>query len=111
MPQIVFVRTDGTSVRVSAKAGTTVLEAAHAAGIEDLEGACEGCLSCSTCHVIVAGDWFDRLPEPEPEEETLLDFAFGLQRTSRLGCQIRLTDDLDGIEVRFPPGWRNMLGG
>lgn len=111
MPRITFVQADGSRISYDAEDGMSVLEAAHAAGLDHLEGACEGCMSCSTCHVIVADAWFDRLPAPEPEEETLLDFAFGLQRTSRLGCQIRLTGELDGIEVRFPQGWRNMLGG
>lgn len=73
-----------------------------------LEGACEGSLACSTCHVIVAPEWFDKLEEPTEEEEDMLDLAFGLTHTSRLGCQIILNDDLDGLTVTVPSETRNI---
>ena len=67
-----------------------------------LEGTCEGQMACSTCHVIVARDWFDRVPEAREEEEDMLDLAAGVQRTSRLSCQIVLTSEMDGLEVSIP---------
>lgn len=83
MPTITFVNADGSEKEVDAPNGLSVLEIAHKNGI-DLEGACEGSLACSTCHVIVDEDWFDKLEEPTEEEEDMLDLAFGLQQTSRL---------------------------
>ena len=59
-------------------------------------------MACSTCHVIVDADWFDKLPEASEEEEDMLDFAAGVRRTSRLSCQIDLTDALDGLSVTVP---------
>lgn len=67
-----------------------------------LEGTCEGQLACSTCHVIVAREWFARLPEAVEDEEDMLDLAADVHATSRLSCQIVLTEDLDGLEVRIP---------
>ena len=67
-----------------------------------IEGACEGSIACATCHVIVDAAYADRLDEASAEEEDMLDLALGVQPTSRLGCQIVLTDDLDGLTVRLP---------
>ena len=67
-------------------------------------------MACSTCHVIVAPDWFARLPEASEEEEDMLDLAAHVARTSRLSCQIALADELDGLEVRIPPDSRDMRG-
>lgn len=67
-----------------------------------LEGTCEGQLACSTCHVIVAREWFDKLTPASEDEEDMLDLAADVQATSRLSCQIVLADDLDGIEMRIP---------
>lgn len=67
-----------------------------------LEGTCEGQMACSTCHVIVAREWFAKLPEAAEEEEDMLDLAADVHATSRLSCQILLTEDLDGLEVRIP---------
>ena len=83
------------------------LEVAHNNGI-DLEGACEGSLACSTCHIVVEKSFFDSLPEPSEEEEDMLDLAFGLTHTSRLGCQIIVDEKLDGMKVTIPSGTRNM---
>ncbi len=107
MPKMTFIDHDGNRKEVTADAGESVLEIAHDNGI-DLEGACEGSVACSTCHVVVADEWFDRLPEATEEEEDMLDLAFGLSMTSRLGCQIKLTDDLDGLVVTLPEATRNM---
>ena len=85
-----------------------MLEIAHKNGM-DIEGACEGSLACATCHVIVADEWFDKLKEATEDEEDMLDLAFGLTHTSRLGCQIILTDELDGLVVSLPPSSKNMM--
>lgn len=87
--------------------GTTVLEAAHNNNI-DLEGACEGSLACSTCHVIVDKDFYDKLEKPSEDEEDMLDLAFGLTPTSRLGCQIIMTEELDGLTLVVPDETRNI---
>jgi len=108
MPRITFVKPDQTKIEIEAPQGLSVLEVAHQNNI-DLEGACEGSLACSTCHVIVESEWYDMLEEPTEDEEDMLDLAFGLTRTSRLGCQIILTDELDGIVVKLPEATRNMM--
>jgi len=77
----------------------------------DIEGACEGSLACSTCHVIVDPEWYGRLREASEEEEDMLDLAFNLTRTSRLGCQIIITEELDGLTVQLPAATRNLLLG
>jgi 2Fe-2S ferredoxin len=110
MPSMTFIERDGTRREVDAPNGLSVLEIAHKHNV-DIEGACEGSLACSTCHVIVEGDWFARLDTPSEDEEDMLDLAFGLERTSRLGCQIVMSDALDGLVVKLPPGSRNMLIG
>jgi ferredoxin, 2Fe-2S len=110
MPKMIFVERDGTRRVVDAPVGLSVLEIAHKHGI-DLEGACEGSLACSTCHVVVEQEWFEILKDPTEDEEDMLDLAFGLTQTSRLGCQIIMSEDLDGLVVALPSGVRNMLGG
>jgi 2Fe-2S ferredoxin len=109
MPKMTFVSPDGkTRKEVDAPIGLSVLEIAHRNDI-DLEGACEGSLACSTCHVIVDPDWYDQLDEAKEEEEDMLDLAFGLTHTSRLGCQIRMSEELDGLTVTLPAATRNMM--
>jgi 2Fe-2S ferredoxin len=108
MPKMTFVSTDGHRTEVDAPVGLSVLEIAHRNNI-DLEGACEGSLACSTCHIIVDEDDFDRLSEPTEEEEDMLDLAFGLTHTSRLGCQIIMSEELDGLTVTLPAATRNMM--
>ena len=100
MPQVIFIETDGTERAVDAPVGLSLLEIAHMHNI-DIEGACEGSLACSTRHVIIDPTWFLQLDEPDEDEEDMLDFAFGLTRTSRLGCQIIMTEKLDGLTVRL----------
>lgn len=108
MPHMTFIERDGTRREVEAPLGLSVLEIAHRHGI-DIEGACEGSLACSTCHVIVERGWAGKLEEPTEDEEDMLDLAFGLTDTSRLGCQIVMTEALDGLVVKLPAGSRNML--
>lgn len=107
MPKMIFVEKDGNRKEVDAPNGVSVMEIAHMNEI-DLEGACGGSLACSTCHVIVDQKWFDKLAEPEEAEEDMLDLAFGLTHTSRLGCQIIMSDELDGLEVQLPSATRNI---
>ena len=94
-------------LRVQGRVGDSLLEVGQAAGMA-LEGTCEGQMACSTCHVIVAPDWFDRLPPASEEEEDMLDLAAGIARTSRLSCQIVLTEGMDGLTVRIPPESNDM---
>ena len=101
MPKMTFIERNGQPREVEAPLGLSVLEVAHKHGV-DIEGACEGSLACSTCHVIVAPDWFDRLKDASEDEEDMLDLAFGLTHTSRLGCQIMMSDALDGLRVMLP---------
>jgi 2Fe-2S ferredoxin len=110
MPKMTFISPDGEERKeVDAPLGLSVLEIAHLHDI-DVEGACEGSLACSTCHVIVDPEWYDKLEEPSEEEEDMLDLAFGLTHTSRLGCQIRMTEELDGLTVVLPSSTHNMMG-
>jgi 2Fe-2S ferredoxin len=109
MPKMTFIERNGQPREVDAPIGLSVLEVAHKHGV-DIEGACEGSLACSTCHVIVDPEWFARLNEPTEDEEDMLDLAFGLEKTSRLGCQIVMSDALDGLVVRLPAGTRNAAG-
>jgi ferredoxin len=101
MIRVTFTPPRGEPVTAEAEAGDILLRVGQAAGLP-LEGTCEGQMACSTCHVIVAREWFDRLPPASEEEEDLLDLAAGACRTSRLSCQIELTPDLDGRAVRVP---------
>ena len=110
MPKMVFIERDGTPREVEAPLGLSVLEIAHRNKI-DIEGACEGSLACSTCHVIVDPEWYDLLPDASEDEEDMLDLAFGLAKTSRLGCQIIVSEELDGLTVRLPAGTRNAQKG
>ncbi|XP_060774867.1 ferredoxin-2, mitochondrial isoform X1 [Neoarius graeffei] len=103
---VVFIDRSGQRIPVKAKVGESVLYLAHRHGI-DLEGACEASLACSTCHVYVNDEYYDKLPEPEEREDDMLDLAAMLQENSRLGCQIILTPELDGIELTIPKVTRN----
>ena len=109
MPKMVFIERDGTQKEVEAPLGLSVLEIAHRNSV-DIEGACEGSLACSTCNVIVDGAWFAKLAKPTEDEEDMLYLAFDLQETSRLGCQLIMTDALDGLVVKLPSGSRNAGG-
>jgi ferredoxin len=105
-----FFRPDGTlGKEVKAEPGQRLLDVAWAAR-EPLEGACEGVMACSTCHVIVDAQDFDKLPPATEEEEDLLDLAAHATRTSRLACQIILTDDLRSLNIRVPAGAKNWMG-
>ena len=110
MTLVRFFRADGTlDKEVEAAPGQRLLDVAWAAG-EPLEGACEGVMACSTCHVIVDPEDFANLPPASEEEEDLLDLAAHATRTSRLACQILLTTDMQTLTVRIPPEARNWMG-
>ncbi len=108
MPKITFIEPNGKAREFEAAAGDCLLDIAQANNI-DVEGACEGSLACSTCHVIVEPIWYDKLEAPRLEEEDMLDLAYGLTRTSRLCCQIMLTEELDGLVVTLPSETHNMM--
>jgi len=110
MPKMTFIERDGTRREVDAPLGLSVLEIAHKHGV-DIEGACEGSLACSTCHIVVDPEWYELLKDATEDEEDMLDLAFGLTKTSRLGCQIIITEELDGLTVTLPQATRNMMSG
>ncbi len=107
MPKITFIERNGNRKQVEAPVGLSLLEVAHKNNVE-IEGACEGSLACSTCHLVVAQEWYDKLKPASEDEEDMLDLAFGLTSTSRLGCQIIFNKDLDGLVVSVPAATRNM---
>ena len=110
MTLVRFVSADGAQVReVEAASGERLLDVAQANG-QPLEGTCEGQMACSTCHVIVAAEDLERLPPPSEEEEDMLDLTAHVTRTSRLACQIWLSDALETLTVRMPAAARNMQG-
>ena len=110
MTLVRFLKADGSlDKEVEAPAGERLLDVAWAA-CEPLEGACEGVMACSTCHVIVAAEDFAKLPAASEEEEDLLDLASHATRTSRLACQIILTEALGTLTVRVPPTATNWMG-
>jgi ferredoxin len=110
MTRVRFVSADGSRVsEVDAPAGERLLDVAQADG-QPLEGTCEGQMACSTCHVIVDAADFDRLPRASEEEEDLLDLAAHVTRTSRLACQIVLSEEMEVLTVRMPAAARNMQG-
>ena len=101
MPNVIFTKSDGSEHNVTVETGITVMEAVRNAGL-GIEGTCGGCLSCATCHVIVDTEWYRKTGEPTEDEIDMLDLAFGLTQTSRLGCQIELSDRLDGLRLTIP---------
>jgi len=109
MVKVTFVTAQDQRIEAEAAVGTRLLEVGQNAGLP-LEGTCEGQMACSTCHVIVSPDWFARLPDASDDEEDMLDLAAGVTRTSRLACQITLTEALGGLEVRVPSEARDMQG-
>ncbi len=101
MPKLNFIKPDGSTHQLEVDNGTTIMEAGRDNNM-GLEGTCGGSLSCATCHVIFSDQDFAIVGPPSEDEMDMLDLAFGVSPTSRLGCQIRMNDDLDGISVRVP---------
>ena len=108
MPKVTFVEPNGEQLVIDAQPGKSLLQVAHKHGI-DIEGACEGVMACSTCHLVIDAAWYDKLKPASEEEDDMLDLAYGLTRTSRLGCQILMTEELDGLVVNLPVETRNMM--
>jgi ferredoxin len=110
MTLVRFHKADGTlDKEVKAEAGQRLLDVAWEAR-QPLEGACEGVMACSTCHVIVDREDFPKVPPASEEEEDLLDIAAHVTRTSRLACQIMISPELESLSVRIPPASRNWMG-
>lgn len=106
--KVTFRDSKGGDIKtVEANEGDDLLSVAHEYDV-DLEGACEGSIACSTCHVILEPDVYDKLEEPGDDENDMLDLAFGLTDTSRLGCQVKLTRENDGMVAQLPSATRNM---
>lgn len=105
---VTFIDKDGEEYKFAVSEGDNLLDIAQANDLE-MEGACGGSCACSTCHVIVTDEaYYDKMPEPEDDENDMLDLAFGLQETSRLGCQVVMTPELDGLRVKLPAMTRNL---
>ncbi len=109
MVKVTFVTADGAPVEAEGAEGTSLLEAGQAANMP-LEGTCEGQMACSTCHVVVAPEWFGKLTPASEDEEDMLDLAAAVERTSRLSCQILLTPALEGLVVHIPRESRDAQG-
>lgn len=102
MTKLIFVAFDGTRFDVEAENGSTVMENAIKAGVPGIEAECGGACACATCHVYVDEEWSPAVGEPQAMEEDMLDFAYDVRPTSRLSCQIRVSDALDGLTVHVP---------
>ena len=102
MPKITFEQADGSAVEVDARSGESLMEAAIDNDVAGIIAECGGACSCATCHVYVDPAWADRLPPPDPLEDGMLDCVLDRQATSRLSCQIRVDDPLEGMRVRVP---------
>jgi 2Fe-2S ferredoxin len=102
MAAITFIQPDGSEETVTAQPGMTVMEAAKTALVAGIEAECGGACACATCHVYVDDGWRERTGGPSPMEEDMLDFAFDVRPSSRLSCQIKVTEALDGLVVRVP---------
>ena len=112
MAKVTFIMTDGTPNEVEAPIGLSMMEIAQKNRIDEIEGACGGSLACATCHMYIHPDWWQKcLPrdgEVSEEENDMLDLAFDVRKSSRLGCQIVMTEELDGLVVALPTtktGW------
>jgi 2Fe-2S ferredoxin len=102
MPKIIYIDSGGASRTVEAEVGSTVMEAAIKNDVPGIEAECGGACACATCHVYIDDDWFPKVGGPSPMEEDMLDFGYDVRPNSRLSCQIKVTDELDGLIVRTP---------
>jgi 2Fe-2S ferredoxin len=102
MVKITFIDTGDTARTVEGEVGTTVMETAIKHGVPGIEAECGGACACSTCHVYIEEAWREKVGEPTPMEEDMLDFAFEVRPNSRLSCQIKVREELDGLAVRTP---------
>ena len=102
MVKITYIDSGGTARTVEGEAGSTVMETAIKNSVPEIEAECGGACACSTCHVYVEDGWKEKTGEPSPMEEDMLDFAFDVKPNSRLSCQIKVSEDLEGLVVRTP---------
>ena len=102
MPKITYIESNGTEHAVDAENGATVMETAIRNMVPGIEAECGGALACATCHVYVDDAWIEKTGEASTMEEDMLDFAYDVRPTSRLSCQIKVSDELDGLVVRVP---------
>ena len=102
MVKITFIDTAGTARTVEGEAGSTVMETAIKNGVPGIEAECGGACACSTCHVYIDDAWREKVGEPSPMEEDMLDFAYEVKPSSRLSCQIKVSEELEGLTVRTP---------
>lgn len=107
MVKVVFIERNGQDRAVDAEDGQSMMRVAQAANL-DMEGTCEGSMACATCHVIVADEWYDKLPMASAHEEDMLDMTYGVTKHSRLACQIIVNSELEGLTVRLPQATRDM---
>ena len=101
MPKLIFTQPNGEEKSINAENGLSIMEVARDNDF-GIEGTCGGSISCCTCHVVIDQDWFSVVGKPNPDEEDMLDLAVGLTPTSRLGCQIEITDKMDGLRISIP---------
>ncbi len=102
MPTITYIEPDGTTHKIEAETGSTVMETAIRNLVPGIEAECGGALACATCHVYVDEGWLDKTGSASEMEEDMLDFAYDVRPTSRLSCQIKVSDELDGLVVFVP---------
>jgi 2Fe-2S ferredoxin len=102
MPKITYIDSQGTARPVEGETGSTVMETALKHGVPEIEAECGGACACATCHVYVDEAWFEKTGGPSPMEEDMLDFGWEVKPNSRLSCQIKVTEDLDGLVVSTP---------
>jgi len=101
LPKLVFIQPDGNEKSIDAENGLSIMEVARDNDL-GIEGTCGGSISCCTCHVVIDKDWFPIVGKPNPDEEDMLDLAVGLTPTSRLGCQVEINDEFDGLRISIP---------
>ncbi len=106
MPTITLIQKDGSKTQITTETGWSLMEILRDNNIEEIEGVCGGSMACATCHIYIHPDWKDKINaqdnEKTDEEEDMLDLAFDLNNHSRLGCQIRMSEELDGITLALP---------
>ena len=102
MAKITFIDSEGTARTVDGEVGSTVMETAIKNGVPEIEAECGGACACSTCHLYIDEAWMEKVGEPSPMEADMLDFAFEVKPNSRLSCQIKVTEELDGLVATTP---------
>ena len=102
MPTVIFEKADGSSQEIQIESGTSVMRGAVDNMVDGILGDCGGCCSCATCHCYVSEEWADKVGAPDDVEKDMLEFVIDPQPTSRLSCQIVVSDDLDGLVVKLP---------